>query len=274
MSSLGIIQGRLTPMRNSLIQSFPVEKWESEFTIAADIGYEIIEWVIDSDSLKSNPLYSESGRRKISKIQKASGVRVPSVCCDFFMDHQVHKKTLDSYSARGMLFELCRICPEVGIRKIEIPLIGSSSLRTVADKTEMIRLFEHIYPILEAQNLIILIETDLGPTELFDFLERVNTDRIKVNYDMGNSAYWGFNSENEISLYGKYIGNVHIKDCTPARYSVELGQGDVDFDSIFSSLKKGGYRGDFVIQGARARDDVEIAKTYEKFSRDHINKFF
>ena len=59
--------------------------------------------------------------------------------------------------------------------------------------------------------------------------------RIQMNYDTGNSAYWQYDTDQEFSLYGSRIGNIHIKDCTPDEYSVPLGNGNVDFDKIFKS---------------------------------------
>ena len=45
---IGIMQGRLSRPQNDKIQSFPVDNWEKEFELAAEIGYVCIEWIIDS----------------------------------------------------------------------------------------------------------------------------------------------------------------------------------------------------------------------------------
>jgi len=74
-------------------------------------------------------------------------------------------------------------------------------------------------------------------------MQECDSDRILINYDTGNSAYWGYNPDEEIRTYGKQIGNIHIKDVTLKDYSVPLGHGEVNFDQIFGLLKRGGLSG-------------------------------
>ena len=50
---IGIMQGRLSKPLNRKIQSFPKNSWENEFYVAKDVGFELIEWVLDDD-LKNN----------------------------------------------------------------------------------------------------------------------------------------------------------------------------------------------------------------------------
>lgn len=274
MWNLGIIQGRLSPMVDSQIQSFPGSEWDLEFENAAKIGYGAIEWVLDSASVVENPLLLPSGRRDINVVRRNTGIELTTICCDFFMDHPLHLQSLEAYPSRGLLLELCRISREVGISKIEIPLIGPSSIKDVRDRDEFYSFLDLMYPILIKNDLIFLLETDLNINETKDLLGGLDTDLVKINYDMGNSAFWGFSAFDEISSYGSNIDNVHIKDCTPDLYSVALGQGDVDFDTVFSALKTEGFQGDFIIQGARFDDNFATAKQYKDFSQNYIDKYF
>ena len=50
---IGIMQGRLSRRIGDKIQSFPINDWEKEFQLAAEIGYSCIEWVIDSNEVVS-----------------------------------------------------------------------------------------------------------------------------------------------------------------------------------------------------------------------------
>ena len=54
-AKLGIMQGRLSKPLNGKIQSFPTNTWKKEFYVAKEIGFELIEWVLDED-LKYNPI--------------------------------------------------------------------------------------------------------------------------------------------------------------------------------------------------------------------------
>ena len=273
MYRLGIMQGRLSPMENGRIQSFPVNNWKNEFDIAADCGFDIMEWVIDVDHPELNPIFSKDGRKEVNILQKNSGVSVPSVCCDYFMKNPLQQSEIDSFASRGLLLEICRLCPEVGISLVELPLIGKAGLKSMYASDRMLALFEILKPILDDLDLKLLLETDLAPEEFKQFLDRINSDRVQVNYDTGNSAYWEYDAEKEINLYGDKIGNIHIKDCTPEDYSVPLGEGNVDFDLSFSKFKEKKYNGDFILQAARSNDDINSAKVFRDFTLSYISKY-
>ena len=120
---------------------------------------------------------------------------------------------------------------------------------------------------------MVALETDLGPNELKDFLKNFNKNAVTVNYDMGNSAFWEFEAKKEFLSYGKLISNVHIKDCTPRDYTVQLGDGNVNFDEIFLLLKKNNYKADFILQAARGENDFQIAKKQFQFAKKYVEKF-
>ena len=94
------------------------------------------------------------------------------------------------------------------------------------------------------------------------------------NYDMGNSAFWEFEAKQEFLCYGEMISNVHIKDCTPKDYTVQLGDGNVNFNEIFLLLKKNNYKSDFILQGARGKDDFQVAKKQFQFAKKYVEKYF
>ena len=274
MNKLGIMQGRLSPMINDKIQAFPLKNWEKEFYIASKIGFELIEWVLDLTDINENPLLSKDGRKKINKCINESGILVPSVCCDYFVDVPITSKNFQKQiKSFGMLFHLIRICPEVGIKDIEIPLIANSSINTKFKKDIIICLLNDLVPLLNEYDINLLLETDLPPEEIGKLFSNFNSNRIMLNYDTGNSAYWGFNSANEINIYGNKIGNIHIKDCTPEKYSVMLGTGNVDFDETFKLLKKINYSRDFILQPVRDENDIELAKNCYKFTKKYITKY-
>ena len=41
------MQGRLSKQRSQLIQEFPWETWQTEFSLAKEIGLGLIEWTVD-----------------------------------------------------------------------------------------------------------------------------------------------------------------------------------------------------------------------------------
>jgi hexulose-6-phosphate isomerase len=47
---------------------------------------------------------------------------------------------------------------------------------------------------------------------------------------------------------------VHVKDRVLHGTTVPLGTGNAKFERVFAALRRAGYRGDFILQTARAAD--------------------
>ena len=83
--SIGYMQGRLCPMVDGKIQSFPWRDWRTEFPVAQRLGVGLMEWTLDHDRLPENPLMTPQGRREIRALSSKYGVRVESLTGDIFM---------------------------------------------------------------------------------------------------------------------------------------------------------------------------------------------
>jgi L-ribulose-5-phosphate 3-epimerase len=277
MHGIGIMQGRLSPVIDNKIQAFPSRTWREEFAIASDCGFQMIEWVFDDTEITRNPIYSEQGRAEICKLIEKFNVTVPSICCDYFMAYPLQAKDLSvRLKSQKVLVELIRISGEVGIKYIELPMIGKAGIEEKPSADLILSLLNDISPLLETNGIYILLELSLKPEEVLQFINQISSYNIQINYDTGNSAYWGYDIKKEIPVYGDKIGNVHIKDCTPEDYSVPLGRGNVDFEQSFELLKKAGYSGDFILQTARTVGGryVDEAVDYFEFTQTLVRKYF
>jgi L-ribulose-5-phosphate 3-epimerase len=251
MGKIGIMQGRLLPMVGDRIQAFPGELWCDEFQSGAAIGIATIEWILESP-LTSNPLFRDDGHQDFRTIQKDTGVKVDFVCADYFMEVpfvRMSKPVRDSN--REVLTRAIDCCSDLGIRGIEIPLVDASEIRNQGEEDELASALAPCLNHAESRGVEIGLETSLNPERFLALLKRIDHPVIKANYDSGNSASLGYDSTEEIDAYGSWINNVHIKDRLVNGGTVPLGEGDADLPKVLASLKKAGYEGDYVIQGAR-----------------------
>ena len=58
IDNLGYMQGRLTPTKNGIIQSFPEKNWDKEFKLANSLGLRYMEWTLDYKNLFKNVIQS------------------------------------------------------------------------------------------------------------------------------------------------------------------------------------------------------------------------
>ena len=121
---IGIMQGRLSKSENGKIQSFPVSNWEREFELAAEIGYSSIEWVIESDGIDKNPLFSTKKHKIINKLVENNNISIPAVCHDMLMDLPLHSSDRNiSEAALIILTKTIEACDSLGIKFIEIQVL-------------------------------------------------------------------------------------------------------------------------------------------------------
>ena len=274
---IGIMQGRLSKPHDSKIQSFPVSSWKQEFEKATKCGFEVIEWIFDE--YKPNPILSSEGISEINSLCKKHNIIINSICADYFMMKKLfHESQSNLEKNITVLKELILQSKKLEFSFIEIPLVDSSSLKTVNDKIELKNSLDKIIPMAEKNNVTIVLETDLAPVDFKQLLLEFNHPNIMANYDSGNSTSLGYNSKEELTILRKWIKNVHVKDRKLHGGTVPLDSGDTDFDLFFSTLSEIQYSGDLIIQGARS-SDTNVApettcQTYQKFVKEYVDKYY
>lgn len=249
-SMLGVMQGRLSPVRNGRIQCFPWETWEDEFPLAKQIGFECLEWTIDSERISDNPLYCNSGLKAIKELIENTGLKVESVTCDFFMENPPWKSALAFEFNVNWLNRLVSSSEQVGISYIVIPLVDNSSIKQHAHLNVVLDCIEKARD--GNSNIYFIFEGDFSPRDFSGIMDGLDEDIYGVNLDIGNSASLGWDPESEVKALAKWIKNVHIKDRKYSGPSVHLGEGDTDFYTYFKTLSEYGYANNYIFQTARA----------------------
>lgn len=252
---IGFMQGRLSPLVNGRIQAFPWDCWQAEFPSAAAHGFGLMEWTLDQDLLYSNPLLTEAGRSEITALRARYGVRIGSLTGDCFMQSPFWKAdTAQAEQLQEDFRAVAKACSAVGIVMMVLPLVDNGSLATRAQEDHLVSVLQAHAPLLAELCVQVVFESDFGPSELARFIERLDPALFGVNYDIGNSAGLGMRPADEIAAYGHRIVNVHIKDRVLGGTTVPLGTGSADFETVFSALAKVDYKGNYILQTARAHD--------------------
>ena len=94
-NKIGFMQGRLSPLENGRIQSFPSTNWKNEFEIANQNNFNLIEWTVDTPTLNKNPLASQNSVIEIVENSLNQKIKIPSVTCDFFMENPPWKSNIE-----------------------------------------------------------------------------------------------------------------------------------------------------------------------------------
>jgi len=249
---IGVMQGRLLPKYMGRYQAHPVGYWQQEFQYAADLDLDCIEFILDYDKVESNPLLNDRGIDEIISLSDKTGVKIYSICADYFMEAPLHSRNEDSAQKnRKILKNLLDKTRRLGVKNIVIPCVDNSSLHNDED---IMRFYNGLSPLIEtAENydINLSLETDLQPNRFVELLDKFDSNKVTVNYDTGNSAALGYDIEQEFKCYGQDITDIHIKDRVLGGGSVILGTGSTNFRELFKSVKIYNYKGPFIMQAYR-----------------------
>jgi hexulose-6-phosphate isomerase len=250
------MQGRLCEPVNGMIQAFPWRDWKSEFPAAAAIDLHLMEWTLDQDQLYENPLLSASGQAEIRALCRRYSLAIPSLTGDCFMQAPFWKA--DAHTANDLQNDFAAVveaCHAVGIRMLVVPLVDNGRLDTQEQEDALVDFLLVREGHLQSRGVRVIFESDFAPQELARFIGRLPAGSFGINYDIGNSAALGYSAGEEFAAYGERIVNVHVKDRLLGGTTVPLGTGNAKFETVFAALARQNYKGNYILQTARATDD-------------------
>lgn len=250
---IGFMQGRLSPVVNGKIQEFPWDNWRQEFDLASGLGFSLMEWTLDQDRLYENPLMTEIGQLEIIKLSNNYGIKIPSLTGDCFMQSPFWKISgPEKKDRQNDLISILDACAKIGITQIVIPLVDGGRIDNNEQFSALLDFLQEQEANINNRGIQIVFESDFGPDELKAFIGQFNPKVFGINYDIGNSAALGFDVDKEFAAYGDRILNVHVKDRMLKGTTVRLGNGNADFAKVFRQLAIIEYRGNYILQTARA----------------------
>lgn len=135
--------------------------------------------------------------------------------------------------------------------------IGEAHLedRASAGNDAVARNLTNVLPRLAENNLTLVLEIhgEHGTgAAIDDIVQRVNSPRVRINYDTANAVFYGgVNPEEDLKACMHNIAYVHLKDKAGAQKEWNfpaLGQGDINFPAIFEALEKAGNPSPFSIE--------------------------
>ena len=268
-----LVQGRALPQTQDSIQYFP-HNWKLEFPIINKIGFKGIEWIYDKLSEKNNPVLTDSGIQEIKKESQTNKVILENIVLDWFLTEPLFVN--DSGLNKTSVSNLCKIIDQsckAGFNRIILPLLEKNHVSTELRKEMFNTVFKKISHSLESNNVELDLETSLPPHEEKLLLDKLNHEKVRICFDMGNSASFGYSPTEVIRTIGNFIGSVHIKDRKLNGHSVPLGQGVVNFHEVFKNLKKIGFMGPYSFQVFRDKtsNDVFLLEKNLTFINDILN---
>ena len=255
------MQGRALKQIEESIQYFP-DNWKDEFPIMKELGLYGIEWIYDKKSELSNPILDVSGREEMESTSIKYNIKLENIVFDWFLHHPLFIN--DEYLVKQKVekfFSLINLSAKSGFKTIILPILEKNDI-IMSDKRNQFIEMINTSSILDQNNIEEVI-----------LLEKLNQKKIKICFDVGNSASYGYDPNRVIKTLGNRIGSVHIKDRKYNGPSVPLGTGNVNFHDVFKNLKLINFNGNYSLQIFRDKntDNVRLLKDSLTFINNMIN---
>lgn len=245
--SIGIMQGRLSPVRPGGPQAFPFASWRDEFARAAEIGFNALEWLVELDRVAENPIWSAAGRAEINGLQTETGVSVRSLCAHYFVQWRPFDADTTEMPA-GLLSDLVACAAEIGITRIVVPLVEEASVARAANMAQVAdRLAESLRRAEEAR-ITLAFESDLSAERCIAFLDELGSPAASLCFDIGNATAMGLDVPREAAMLLPRIAQFHVKDRVVGGTSRPLGQGDAPLAAVAKRLAAAGWDGPMILE--------------------------
>ncbi len=141
-------------------------------------------------------------------------------------------------------------------------LLQDKKLKT-GDVDVVVRRLKAAAPRAKEAGVILGIENTLSARQNAEILERIGHESVRVYYDVGNSAFNGYDVPAEIRFLKERIASFHFKD--GRNY---LGEGKIRFEPIAAAIQEIGYRGWIVMETSNpSKDRVADARRNAAFIR-------
>ena len=140
LERIGFMQGRLSAMVDGKIQAFPWNEWREEFSRAQALGLTRIEWTIDQDRLRENPLNTAAGQKEILELSRRHALKPASLTGDCFMQAPFWKA--DGETQKSLVDDLDLVlasCSTLGIEFVVIPLVDNGRIESAAQTETLLR---------------------------------------------------------------------------------------------------------------------------------------
>lgn len=154
-------------------------------------------------------------------------------------------------------------------------------------KKEIERFYDNIKGIVDYcrdNNVVVAIENDGGLTvtadKALEVMKRIDSEYMRINYDTGTFMFlYGLQPAQDLEKMMKYVAHMHVKDQTGGKRAYNfpaIGDGDINFQTIFDIVKKHGFKGPFSVEtgfgkGDRTTSGVESAEETDEILQKSYN---
>ena len=259
--------------------------WPSMLSAAAAAGYQFVEISIDESDERLARLEWPAAQRRAFHEALASGPASVDTMC--LSGHRRFALGSASKPQREKALAIMRraidFAVEFGIRIIQVA--GYDVHYEPSSETTRALYAEALLQSAEwARQSCVMLALENVECPVVDsieaamrFVEAADTPWFQVYPDIGNLMAMEKDAERELLLGGRHLVGLHLKDTRIREFRrVPFGEGIVDFDAAFRTLKRIDFRGPFMVEmwNEAAADPVVVVAAARQWLGAKLRKAF
>ena len=270
MSKFAIDPTKLTSHIGIYEKALPNDlTWQEKLDQAKSLGFNFIEISIDeSDERRARLDWSDDEIYQLKRLCEQSGLPLHSMCLSAHRKYPFGSadETIRQ-QAKIIMNKALILAYKLGIRVIQ--LAGYDVYYEPANLQTHQRFISGMqWSAKQAEKLGIMLAVEIMDTNYLNSLSKFEILKKEVSSpyfmaypDVGNISGWNYDVCTELMLSREHIVQIHLKDTykVSGNYAgqfrdLTIGEGEVDFLSIFKTLKRMDYTAPLVIE-MWAKDD-------------------
>ncbi|MHB0958052.1 MAG: sugar phosphate isomerase/epimerase family protein [Pirellulaceae bacterium] len=185
-----------------------------------------------------------------------------------------HPDGLEAGRSEAAWHDMNALIPKAQFMGADIMRIVASSLMFRHEPhapqiSAIVRMLSESVKIAADNNVILALENHIDYTsaEIYEILERVGSESLKVNFDTGNTLRMMEDPVAAARRLGPYTVATHTKDVDSCRHvrpeewyffsSVPVGTGLIDMPGVVRALQDCGYRGVLAVESDHHKDNQD-----------------
>lgn len=260
--------------------------WLERLEFAKELGFDFVEMSVDeSDDRLERLNWNKETRLDVVKAIYETGVRIPTICFSGHRRYPLGSNDLEVEKKSLSLMKKCiELAQDLGVRVIQ--LAGYDVYyeeKSEETRERFIKNLRKSCDWAEQAQVILAIEIMddpfLNSIEKYLAIEKeINSPYLFVYPDTGNVSAWNNDLWSEFYLGQSSIAAIHLKDTYAVTESssgqfrdVPFGSGCVNWEKIFSTLKRVNYQGPLLIEmWSENCDSIESTKNAIKEAQNFL----
>jgi len=232
------------------------------FELCKDAGFDGVEvnYALEGDL---SPKASEADLKAIGQMARKIGVEISGVCSFLFWPYSLtHEDPKRRQQGLDLAVQMIRAAHLLGTENL-LTIAGATYIPWMEDEPPVPHdvcdrrareAMRRLIPEAEKSGVYLNVENIFingylhSPQEMIAFVDSFQSDRVRVHFDTGNIMLYHF-PEHWVSLLGKRIKNVHLKEYTKKVHEFNLHtfrpllDGTTNWPAVLEALDQAGYRG-------------------------------